>query len=217
MKSMILIIAGIISLQFNGMAQQTNKALTASVAALDKASTIADYQALANDFKQISTSQKTDWLPWYYAAFCNAKMAWLNEDDGEKIEPFARLADEQAKQALSLLDTTHQKEALSELYCVFSMANRAMVFINPATYGRQYGPKAGAYVQLALKANPENPRALYIAGWEKYATPKAWGGDKVKAKALLAEAKQKLDNNTAFSIQPHWGKLEVATLLKQIK
>lgn len=217
MKSMILIIAGIITLQFSSIAQQATKTLTASVAALDKASSIADYQTLANDFKQIAISQKADWLPHYYAAFCNVKIAWFYEDDGEKIEPFARLADEQAKQALSLLDTTNQKGALSELYCIFSMANRVMVFINPATYGRQYGPKASAYLQLALKANPENPRALYLAGWEKYATPKAWGGDKGKAKALLTEAKQKLDNNTSFSIQPHWGQAEVATLLKQIK
>lgn len=214
---MILIIAAIATLPLSSIAQQAPKTLTQLVTALDKASTVTDYQALANDFKQVTTSQKTDWLPYYYAALCNARTAWFYEDDGEKIEPFARLADEQARQALLLIDTSSQQGAVSELYCVLSMANRAMVFINPATYGRQYGPKAGAYLQLALKANPENPRALYIAGWEKYATPKAWGGDKVKARALLTEAQQKLANNASFSVQPHWGQAEVAALLKQIK
>ena len=67
---------------------------------------------------------------------------------------------------------THKKE-LAEAYCVLNMLNQAKVFINPTTYGRKYGPKAHKYLRLAVKADPTNPRVLYLQGWEKYATPKA--------------------------------------------
>ncbi|HXL54834.1 MAG TPA: hypothetical protein VN958_01170, partial [Chitinophagaceae bacterium] len=187
------------------------------VAKLDKASTAKDYEQLANDFKNIADAQKTQWLPYYYAAFCNAKIGWFYQDDGDKIEPYADKAEEQIKKAQSLLDTSKQKKELSEVYCVLSMTNRARVFINPMTYGREYGPAAGQYTQLAKKANADNPRALYIEGWEKFSTPKMWGGDKKKAKELLTTAKQKLDSNTSSGIEPHWGKKEVEDLLKQLK
>jgi len=217
MKKLLLMVAVIAVVQLKGVAQKPTQELASAVIKLDNAKTVADYQALANDFAQIAESGNAGWLPYYYAAFCNAKVAWLYEDDGEKIEPFANLAEEQIKKSHSFLDTASQKNELSEVYCVLNMLNRARVFINPATYGSQYGPKASAYMRLALKTNPENPRAIYLEGWEKFATPKTWGGDKAKAKELLLEARQKLDANLSAGNGPHWGKQEVETLLMQLK
>jgi len=137
-------------------------------------------------------------------------------DDGEKIEPFAIKADEQIKKAYALLDTAKQKKELSEVYVVLSMANRARVYINPMTYGRTYGPPAGRYTQKARLTNPENPRALYIEGWEKYATPKMYGGDKKVAKELLEQAKQKLTAGNSADAAPHWGIKETDELLKKL-
>jgi hypothetical protein len=192
--------------------------MQSAVAKLDNVNTVKDYQQLVIDFERIADAQKTQWLPYYYAALCNAKVGWLKQnDDPDNIEPFANKAEEEIKKAQSLLDSSKQKTELSEVYCVQSMINRAMVFINPMTYGRQYGPIASQYTQLAGRSNPDNPRALYLEGWEKYATPKMWGGDKTKAKELLTVAKQKLDNNTSPGIEPHWGKKEVEEILKQLK
>jgi len=217
MKKLILIIVAIAMMRFSGNAQQGTKELEITVAKLDKAKTVKDYKTLADDFIHIAESQKKEWLPFYYAAFCNAKIGWLYEDDGEKIAPFTDKAEEEIKKSLSLLDTASQKKELSELYCVFMMLNQARVFMNPQTYGAKYGPTAFNYLRLAEKANPENPRALYLEGWVKYATPKAWGGDKVKAKELLIAAKQELNSNASFNVNPHWGKMEVEDLLKQLK
>jgi hypothetical protein len=191
--------------------------ITTAVAQLDKANSAKDYQQLAIDFETIAAQRKTDWLPWYYAAFCNAKTGWLFQDDGEKIEPFADKAEEEIKTAQSLVDTASQKKELSEIYCVKSMVNQARVFINPMSFGSQYGPVAGQYIQMAERMNSENPRAIYLEGWEKNATPKMWGGDKKKAKELLETAKQKLESDTSPGINPHWGMKEVDELLKQLK
>src|SRR5258706_13395928 len=138
MKRIILSVTGLIMFCVIAFAQNDNVFKTV-LAKLDQASTVKDYQQLADQFNQLGNAQKTQWLPYYYAAFCNAKIGWLYEDDGEKIEPFADIADGQIKKAQSLLDTAKQKKELSEIYCVISMTNRARVFINPSTYGRQYG------------------------------------------------------------------------------
>jgi hypothetical protein len=194
-----------------------NQQMIAAVAKLDQALASKDYQQLASRFESIALTEKTNWLPYYYAAFCNAKTGWLYQQDGDQIEPFADQAEKDIKKSESLIDTAVQKKELSEIYCVLSMTNRARVFINPMTYGRQYGSAASQYTHLALNTNPDNPRANYLLGWEKYSTPKLWGGDKKKAKELLELAKQQLNTASNPGISPHWGQKEVDALLKELK
>ncbi|MEP6951065.1 MAG: hypothetical protein ABI863_17385 [Ginsengibacter sp.] len=192
--------------------------MQSAVTKLDAAKTTNDYEQLAINFMQIASSQKTQWLPDYYAAFCNAKIGWLKQNtDPDNIEAFANKSLEQIATAKSLLDTSKQKKELSEVYCIFSMANRAMVFINPMSNGRKYGPAAAKYITLAEQENPDNPRALYLDAWQKITTPKLWGGDKTEGKQLLNEAKQKLESNPSTGVEPHWGKTEIDDMLKKLK
>lgn len=205
-----------LSIAFFLAAQTHAQDIQSLVTRIDQSASVKDFTQLANEFGRLAGQQPNNWLAWYYAAFCNAKIGWLYMDDGEKIEPFAIKADEQIKKAYALLDTAKQKKELSEVYVVLSMTNRARVYINPMTYGRTYGPPAGRYTQQARLANPGNPRALYIEGWEKYATPKMYGGDKKKAKELLELAKQKLSADNTPGAAPHWGIKETEELLKKL-
>ena len=218
MKKTISIIAISILMYSVTYAQDAyTQQMQAIVTRLDNANSVKDYEQLATTFERVADAQKTQWLPYYYAAFTNAKIGWLKQDDPDNIEPFVNKAEEEIKKARALLDTSKQKQELSEVYCVLSMLNQAKVFINPPTYGPKYGPAARQYMKLAEATNPDNPRMLYLEGWQKFATPKMWGGDKTKAKELLITAKQKLENNSAPGIEPHWGKKEVDDVLKQLK
>jgi hypothetical protein len=199
-------------------AQDANAQMQSAVTKLDDAVSAKDYQQLANDFLHIAQVQKSQWLPYYYAALCNAKIGWLKQNtDPDNIEAFADKGDEEIKKTQSLIDTSTQKKELSEIYCVLMMLNQARVFINPETYGPKYGATAFGYIQKAKQANPDNPRMLYLLGWQKFATPKMWGGDKVLAKQLLTEAQQKLQVQASSKIEPRWGVKEVNDLLKQLK
>jgi hypothetical protein len=219
MKKTILIIAAITTMYVTVHAQDAyTQQMQVTITRLDNANTVKDYQQLANDFLRIADVQKTQWLPYYYAAFCNAKVGWLKQNnDPDNIEPFANKAQEEINKAQSLIDTAKQKKELSEIYCILMMVNQARVFINPETYGPKYGATAFTYIQLAKQANTDNPRMLYLLGWQKFTTPKMWGGDKVLAKQLLTKANQKLDSNSSSGIEPHWGKKEVDEILKQLK
>jgi hypothetical protein len=107
MKKLILIMAAVASVQFTAMAQDSTFTIQmeTNVSKLDNAKAVGDYQVLANDFTRLADSKKTEWLPYFYAAFCNAKISWLYQQDGDKIEPFANLAEEQIKKAEAMLDT----------------------------------------------------------------------------------------------------------------
>jgi len=198
-------------------AQAQDTQLAATVALLDKASTVKDYEALSARFIQAGNAQKTNWLPFYYAALCNAKIGFLLQDDGERIEPFSNEGEHYGKLAQELLKAGGSKADLSELYTVMSMIYRTKVFINPMTYGRKYGPTSQRYLDKALELNPDNPRALYVQAWVKYYTPKMWGGNKDQAKALLESALQQLAAQKAGGVQPHWGREESEEMLEKYK
>lgn len=197
-----------------GQAQST--ALQAPVARLEKARTAKDYETLEREFAAIAATQKTGWLPYYYAAFCNARIGFLYQDDGEKIEPYSNRGEEEIKKAQSLLREATQKKELAEVYTVMSMIYRTKVFINPMTYGRKYGPISQQYLDQAKLLDAQNPRALWLQAWVKYNTPKMWGGDKQQAKELATESLRLLEQAPAGT-DPHWGKADDEELLGKYK
>jgi len=207
MKKLFLILLGTILLQNISFAQDTYmQQMQADALKLDAAKSIGDYQTLANDFARLADFKKTDWIAYYYAAYCNAKTGWLYMQSPDKITPFANLADVQIKTAISLIDTNSRKADLSEIYCVQSMIYRAKVYINPMANGKKYGPAANQYSKRANQLNPENPRAIYLLGWGKYNTPKLWGGDKDKAKEYFQKAKELFSKEVRSSfLQPTCG------------
>lgn len=200
---------------YTSFAQSAGNELQNAVARLDKASGLVDYEALEKEFSGIAV-RKPDWLPYYYAAFCNAKIGFLYRENGERIEPYSKKGEEQALKAKALLNTATQKKELSELYTVMSMVYRTRMFINPMRYGRRFGMLSGQYLQKAKELNPQNPRAMYVDALIKYYTPAMWGGDKNLAKQLANESLAKLQNVTAGTA-PHWGKAENMELLSHYK
>jgi hypothetical protein len=218
MKKSIIFSLAIVLFYFSANAQQktANSSLQNAVAKLDQAQKVKDYEALEKEFVKIAASQPKDWLPEYYAAFCNARIGFLSQDDGESIEPYSNRGEEQAKKAETLLDKATQKKELSELYTVMSMVNQTKVFINPMTYGPKNGPIAQQFLNQAKQLNPDNPRVIYLQAWFKYNTPKMWGGDKDLAKQLATKSLQLLENKDT-GVNPHWGKAEAWEILSKYK
>jgi len=175
MKKTFSVLTAILLLSLGAGAQDAYiQSMQAAVTRLDKAASAKDYQQLAGEFQTIADRQKKDWLPYYYAALCNAKTGWLLRDDGDKIEPFADQADEEIRKAQSLLDTATQKKQLSEVYCVLSMTNQARVFINPQTYGAKYGRQRAAIVNWP-KNRSRQPQGFLYAWVGKIYYPKIIG------------------------------------------
>lgn len=182
------------------------------VAQLDKATDVGDYELLETRFAALAKADG-GWLSNYYAALCDVRIGFLLQRDGERIESYSDRGLRHVQQALAALDTAVQRDELAEVYTVASLLYRTKVFINPMTMGPKYGPVAEKYVQRALQLNPDNPRAIYVDAWNKYHTPKAWGGDKEQARALAAKSLSILAKESPGT-QPHWGARENKLLLK---
>ncbi|GGC14199.1 hypothetical protein GCM10011386_02340 [Parapedobacter defluvii] len=207
---MIMLVA-LISISGFAQEQGGSSTLEQLVAKLDSVTTVADYEALEAQFATLSETDE-QWLSPYYAALCDANIGFLLEKEGERIEPYSDRGLEQLKEARARIDTATQRKELAEVYVVASLLYRTKVFINPMTMGPKYGPTAGKYLELALNLEADNPRAIYVDAWNKYHTPKAWGGDKGLARQLAQKSLALLAKEPQ-GVHPHWGIRENKELL----
>lgn len=173
--------------------------------------TPAGMQQLANTFERIAEAEKTQWLPYYYAAYCRVNEAFFTQDRNktDEIADKAQLAIEKA-QALKGQD--------SEISCILSMIASARIGVDPMTRGMKYGPMSAELLDAAQKQNPNNPRVFVLKGQNLLYTPEAFGGSKTKAKEMFDIALQKF---AAFKpeseLAPTWGEPYVKELIKQVQ
>ncbi len=214
MKKIAILCVSLFALYASAQAQGVVSNQTGNlISRVNTAQRVEEYQTLEKEFLRLTQAEPNNWLPYYYAAFCNAKIGFIYQNDGEKIEPFSIKGETQIQKAKSLLTDT-QKEELAEVYVVMGMINRTRVFVNPMTYGREYGVRASQCLAEAKKLSPNNPRVLYLEAWEKFYTPKMWGGDKKLAKELAQNALSKLEEKPSGNL-PLWGKKESEEILNE--
>jgi hypothetical protein len=210
MKQMISLIA--VFFMLNTVKAQDQQ-LAAAVAKLNTAASIADYQQLANEFGRLAAAAPTQWLPAYYAAYSNTRIAFLQKDP-ERAMQFSNLAEEQIKKAEAIVKPVGDQKELAEVYTVYSFVNRSRVEADPMVNGRKYGPAAGAHLGKARQLDPTNPRALYLDGLVKFKTPAMWGGDKKKAKELFEQALKQFEVKPASAVAPQWGRADCEKMIR---
>lgn len=207
MKQMIALLAVFF------MLNTANAQLENAVAKLNTAVSIADYQQLANEFGRLAAAEPTQWLPVYYAAYSNTRIAFLQKDP-DRAAQFSNLAEEQIKKAEAIVTPGGNQKELAEVYTVYSFMNRSRVEADPMVNGRKYGPTAGAQLTKARQLDPANPRALYLDGLFKFKTPAMWGGDKKKAKELFEQALKQFEVKPASTVAPQWGRADCEKMIQ---
>ncbi len=178
------------------------KAMEALVPAVDTTHSIDGLADLANSFERIATAEKNQWLPFYYAAFCNISMAnmYFTMQQTDKIDPLMDKAEPLLAKAEEL------EKNNSEIYCLKKMFNTGKMMADPMNRYMTYGPAASEALETAKKLNPENPRVYLLEGQDKFYTPEAYGGSKEEAKTLFAESMKKFESfKPGSSIHPTWG------------
>ncbi len=188
------------------------KAMEALVPAIDTTHSIDGLVSLANSFERIANAEKTQWLPYYYAALCNINAAnmYFAQQKMDKIDPLADKAE-------PLINKTEELEKNnSEVYCLKKMYNTAKMMADPMNRYMSFGPAASQALEIAKNLNPENPRVYLLEGIDKFYTPEQYGGSKTEGKKLFEEAAKKLETfKPASSIHPSWGMSQVKYFLSQ--
>ena len=216
MKSIILFIAFAFTALFSlAQNEKYTKAMQDKVAAVDSTRNPDALKDLSAAFERIGDAEKTQWLPYYYAALTQVNAGYLS---AMSATPEISVIDPVADKAESLLN---KAEALSkdnsEIYVVRKMIATLRMMADPRNRFMTYGPVAQQALETAKKLNAENPRVYLLEGQDKFFTPEQFGGSKTKAKELFEEALKKFETfKPATDIDPNWGRSTVQYFLGQI-
>lgn len=195
------------------------KAMESKVAMIDSTRTADAWKELANGFERIADAEKTQWLPYYYAAFCNVQAGMLSLPMDGSFGDNSAITDPAADKADKLLAKAEEMtKGNTEIYCVQKMIASLRMMGNAMARYMTEGPKAEAALAKAKEADANNPRIYILEAQDKYFTPEQFGGSKDEAKILFEKAKALLDTyKTESSIAPNWGRPQVAYFLSLYK
>lgn len=198
--------------------EKYTKVMQANVTAIDSLHTAEGWTDMANTFQRIADAEKTQWLPYYYAALGNVMTGYMQgaanggSAGADKVDPLANKAEELLNKAEAL------NKDNSDIYCVKKMIATLRMMADPMNRYMTYGPQAAEALQKAKSLNPENPRVYLLEGQDKFYTPEQFGGSKTEAKALFEQSMKKYEAYKAETdIHPQWGKSQVLYFLSQLK
>jgi hypothetical protein len=205
-------------------AQMSDKFMTAMQSKVGMVDSLRDPNSLkdlAAAFERIGDAEKTQWLPYYYAALCEVNAANIEmtsagnigtANNSDKTDPAADKAEGWLSKAEALSKDN------SEIFVVKKMIATLRLMGDPQNRYMTYGPEGVQALETAKKLNPENPRIYVLEALDKYYTPEQFGGSKDEAKKLFQEALKKYDTfKPETTIHPHWGQGLVNYMLSQLK
>ena len=205
------LIAGLLFLSAISVNAQNDKyeaAMKKSFQMLDSAKTTEESQAASASFERIANAEKTQWLPYYYAALALSTPGWTDTKlDKDKNAEKIKLLCEKAE----ALTTDNADKA--EILAIRNMTATQQMLVDPQSRWMSYGQEAGKYLQEAIKLNPANPRLVYLQGAGLFGTPEQFGGGKAKAKPVLEKAVELFKSEKPKPFYPRWGQKQAEDML----
>ncbi|MBS1755948.1 MAG: hypothetical protein JSU03_01590 [Bacteroidetes bacterium] len=187
-------------------------AMKTNIALIDSSFTsTTNMVSLANNFERIAMAEKSQWLPYYYAAFCQVSSGFM-EQDKSKCDAIADKATSLLNKADSLSPNN------SEISCVKSMIAICHLLVNPMQRYMEYGMASETALQDAMKQDDSNPRPYYLKGQTIKNTPEQFGGGCKAASDILNIALQKYASFKPVSdLYPNWGLQRTKQILDECK
>ncbi|HAV03199.1 MAG TPA: hypothetical protein DCW95_08480 [Chryseobacterium sp.] len=211
MKNLLLLFVCLLSLSLAGQTTY-EKAMTEKIAQMDEAKTPEEFTAASHAFIRIAEKEKTQYLPYYYAALSTVARGrvMMRDNDFSTMDAITTEAQKQLDKAIEL------NKDDSELYVVQKMIHGLRMLVNPQ---ERYMTESKLGLQALAKAeqlSPENPRITLLRAEDMYFTPAQFGGDKEKAVQLFQKALAQYDRfKPATPLHPNWGKEEAVYFINQ--
>jgi hypothetical protein len=184
------------------------KAMQQNITLLDSAKTGADLQAASASFERVADAEKTQWLPYYYAAIAHIWRGFAAPKD--QMDQIAT----QAENLLAKAEAIEPKSA--EIFIAKNMAATIHMLIDPQTRWQTYGAQAAQALAAAKKLDENNPRVYFLEGQSAFGTPVQFGGGKDKAKPLFEKSVALFETyKPASNLYPTWGKQQAKDMLAQ--
>lgn len=206
MQKTLLFFALLISLSGVAQSDKYVQTMQKNIALFDSAKSIDQLQSLASTFERIGDAEKTQWLPYYYAALAQTWIGW---------NPATKDKDANSQKINAYLTKAEAIEKNSELYAVENMSATQQMQVDPQTRWATNGKDAATALQKGLAADPNNPRLYYLQGMSLFFTPSEYGGGKDKAKPLFEKSLSLYKAAQPKPLYPTWGQKETENMLAQ--
>ncbi len=216
-KILSLVIGALMMTATFAQSEKYTKAMEVLVPAVDTTRDLDGLLTLTNSFERIANVEKTQWLPFYYAALTTINAAYSYSDGsfGDKTASIDPLAD---KAEIFLNKADELSKDNSEIWVVKKMLASVRMMANPMARFQEYGVIATAALEKAKELNAGNPRVYLQEGQDLFFTPEQYGGSKSEAKKRFEETISKFATYKAESgIHPNWGLPTTKYFLSQVK
>jgi hypothetical protein len=181
-----------------------------NLAMFDSIKTPNDYTGLAASFERIGDAEKTQWLPYYYAALSNILKGFADstaDKDGLAEKADALIAKAQAIEPKN-----------AEIFLLKSMTSTLHMLVDPSTRWQKYGADVTKNREAAKQLDPGNPRVYFLEGQNIFGTPKSFGGGKENAKPLFEKSVALFNTyKPADELYPNWGKKSAQQMVEACK
>ena len=186
------------------------KVMNEKISKIATAQSTEDLTALSNDFVRIGDKEKTQWLPYYYAAHATIEKGRKLMRTGQVAELDAIAADAQ-KNVDKAMEISKDN---AELLILQKMIHSLKMMVDPQARFMSEGMLAADALSKAAKLEPENPRISLLKGEDTYFTPEQFGGSKTEGLALLQKSVDQFKvYKPKTALDPTWGKEEAEYFL----
>jgi hypothetical protein len=218
-KVLFVLIAATLATTGFAQSEKFVKAMEEKIALLDSDNSVDAWKDLANSFERIADAEKTQWLPYYYASYCNIMAGYNSMPKEGGFGDNSAITDPYADKAEGLLNkATNLSKENAEIYIVWKMVHGLRMMGNAMARYMTETPKANEALEKAKAINPNIPRIYILEAQDKYFTPEQFGGSKDEAKVLFEKAKELFASfQPESSIAPNWGRRTVEYFLSQYK
>lgn len=187
-----------------------DKVMTEKIASIEKHQTADEFTALANDFKRIGDKEKTQWLPYYYAAFSTIQKGRMTMREGKlaDLDPIAADAQKSLDLAMDLSKDNAENLILQK------MIHGLKMMVDPQARFMSEGMLAADALSKAEKIDAGNPRITLMKAEDTYFTPEQFGGSKARGLELFQKSLDQFKiYKTKSALDPNWGKGEAEYFL----
>src|SRR4051812_7869719 len=189
-----------------GQSEKYQKAMSANLLLLDSAKNAADLSSVSAAFERIGDTEKTEWLPYYYAGLALTQIGWMDQ----KVDK-----DKNAEQIKALCEKADKITKNSEILTLRSMAATQQMTVDPQQRWQTYGAESAKALQDGMQLDQNNPRLYYLQGMTLFNTPEQFGGGKTKAKPVFEKAVALYKTAQLKPMYPHWGQAQAEDMMRK--
>ena len=155
-----------------------------------------DLMSIRSQLERLSKAPTTDWLMFYYLAYVDVELSFRVENAAQKQQYIS--------EAQSYIDKIKDGDK-SEVETLHGYSYFALMAIDPKTNGPKYATDIISCFEKALKANPDNPRAVLLNAVFRSNMSKMMGSQYKEFETDIIRSKELFEKQDTTSTKPYWG------------